>query len=291
MPTATTSRRRRCSAACPARPTRCSSTSTATARPTCGARIPSQRSTSTATPGSGRRPSGWRSRTCGASSRRTSRLNKVSIRFSENVNVAADDLVIRGINFLAYQTTNFTYDQFTFTATWTLTAASFNNDKVLLDLDADAGTGVTDINTNPLDGEWTNPASSPSTPGGADTFPGGNGVAGGDFRFRLNVLPGDVNRSGGSVIGSDVTLVRNNQNFSPGSAGYTIFRDVNGSATILGSDVTAVRNRQGLSLPAGEPGVPAPASGASVVTAVAPMRRAAAPPMTSAQRRLLDELL
>ena len=72
---------------------------------------------------------------------------------------------------------------------------------------------------------------------------------------RLNVLPGDVNRSGGSVIGSDVTLVRNAQNSPPGGVNslYTIFKDVNGSGSILGSDVTAVRNRQGLSLPAGEP--------------------------------------
>ena len=187
-------------------------------------------------------------------------LNEISVRFSENVNVAADDLVIRGVNNATYPlaaSNAFTYDQFTFTATWTIAAAAFANDKILLDLDADAGTGVTDINSNQLDGEWTNPATTPTPiPGGSDTFPSGNGTPGGDFRFRLNILPGDANRSGGSVIGSDVTLVRNNQNFSPGSAGYTVFRDVNGSATILGSDVTAVRNRQGLSLPAGEPMVP-----------------------------------
>jgi hypothetical protein len=188
-------------------------------------------------------------------------LNKVSIRFNENVNVAADDLVIRGISFATYPTSAFAYDATTSTATWTITAAAFVNDKLLLDLDADAGTGVTDTSGNQLDGEWANPAASPSTPGGADTFPSGNGTAGGDFRFRLNVLPGDANRSGGSVIGSDVTLVRNNQNFSPGSAGYTVFRDVNGSATIIGSDVTAVRNRQGLSLPAGEPTAPASLAG------------------------------
>lgn len=181
-------------------------------------------------------------------------LNRISVRFSEDVLVAADDLAVIGVNVPLYAlapTGAFTYDPVTFTATWTL-AGSVANDKLLLNLDADAG-GVSDAAGNALDGEWTNPVAPAIS---ADTFPSGDGTAGGDFRFRLNVLPGDVNRSGGSVLGSDVTLVRNNQNFAPGQAGYTIFRDVNGSGSILGSDVTLVRNRQGLSLPTGEPLIP-----------------------------------
>jgi hypothetical protein len=79
----------------------------------------------------------------------------------------------------------------------------------------------------------------------------------------MNVLPGDVNRSGGSVTGSDVTLTRNAQNFSPGSSGYDIFKDVNGTASILGSDVTLVRNNQGKSLPVGEPSVPTGTGGSN----------------------------
>jgi hypothetical protein len=34
------------------------------------------------------------------------------------------------------------------------------------------------------------------TGGGADTYPSGDGTAGGDFLFRINLLPGDVNRDG-----------------------------------------------------------------------------------------------
>jgi hypothetical protein len=170
-------------------------------------------------------------------------LNKLSVRFSRNVNVAQGNLAVSGVNVGGYGVGTFTYDAGTFTATWTLDTAGVGPDKLLLNL-----SGVTDAATGAaLDGEW--PGTGPSA------FPSGNGTAGGTFRFRLNVLPGDANRSGGAVIGSDVTLVRNAQNATPGAAGslYTIFKDVNGSATIVGSDVTLVRNRQGLSLPAGEP--------------------------------------
>ena len=87
---------------------------------------------------------------------------------------------------------------------------------------------------------------------GADSFPSGDAVPGGDFAFRLNVLPGDVSRSG-SVLSNDVTLVRNAQNATPGGALYTIFKDVNASGSILSNDVTLVRNRQNSALPLEEP--------------------------------------
>ena len=53
-------------------------------------------------------------------------------------------------------------------------------------------------------------------------------------------------------------VTRNAQNAMPGTVGslYTIFKDVNGSGSILGSDVMLVRNRRGISLPAGEPIIP-----------------------------------
>ena len=191
-------------------------------------------------------------------------LDGVSVRFSEDVNIDAGDLVLRGVRTAVYQIPGvraFVYDPATFTATWVFNTVGFGPEKLLIDVDGDAGAGVTDAAGNLLDGEGTNPVA-PAVSG--DTFPSGDGTPGGDFLFRLNVLPGDVNRSGGSVIGSDVTLVRNSQNFSPGSSGYSIFRDVNGSASILGSDVTAVRNRQGLRLPAGEPSVPGPMIGGAV---------------------------
>ncbi|MGB7159382.1 MAG: S8 family serine peptidase, partial [Tepidisphaeraceae bacterium] len=182
-------------------------------------------------------------------------LNKLSVRFSEDVVVSEDDLAVIGVNVASYgfAAATFSYDPVTFTATWTL-AAPVAADKLLLDLDAAAASGVTDAAGNALDGEWTNPIAPAVS---ADTYPSGDGTPGGDFRFRLNVLPGDVNRSGGAVVGSDVTLTRNAQNFTPGTGLYTIFKDVNGTGSILGSDVTLVRNRQGFTLPGGEPVAPA----------------------------------
>ena len=153
----------------------------------------------------------------------------------------------------AFAPGTFAYDAATCTATWTLTTA-VGADKLLLALDADIVTGPGNV---ALDGEWTNPPV--GNPGGSDSFPSGDGSAGGDFAFRLNVLPGDVNRSGGVVSGTDVTQTRNAQGSPPGGVGslYTIFKDVNGSASITGTDVTNVRNSQGLSLPAAEPTAPA----------------------------------
>ena len=191
-------------------------------------------------------------------------LNKVSVRFSRNVNVAQGNLAVTGINVASYTTTAIAYDPATFTATWTLDTTGVGPEKLALQL-----TGVTDVATGlALDGEWQQPVPPP--------YHSGDGIPGGDFNYRVFILPGDANRSGGSVIGSDVILVRNAQNFSPGTGFYTIFKDVNGSGSILGSDVIAVRNRQGLSLPPEAPAVVANLRLAptSQMTALSPPKRA-----------------
>ncbi|HEV2292974.1 MAG TPA: S8 family serine peptidase [Tepidisphaeraceae bacterium] len=181
-------------------------------------------------------------------------LNQLSVRFSEDVNVAARAMRVFGVKVAEYAG-SFVYEPDTFTATWTLPTGAFAAEKLLVHLD-DAM--ITDAGGNPLDGEWTNPPeTNPVTAGGADTYPSGNGTPGGDFAMRLNVLPGDVTRDG-EVVGNDVTSVRLNQGYLPGQSGYTIFRDVTGDGEIIGNDVTAVRFRQGIVLPAGTPVVPEP---------------------------------
>ena len=183
-------------------------------------------------------------------------LNRFSIRFNEPVNVAVDDLVVRGAANATYDINTFNYvadpsangGAGAWTATWTLLITGVGPEKLLLDLDA-GPQGVSDLNGNALDGEWTNPT---ADPGSGSNFASGDDVAGGDFQFRINVLPGDVNRSGG-ILGNDVNLVKAAQGFAPGEGLYTVFKDVNGSASILGNDVTLVRGRQGLTLPANEP--------------------------------------
>jgi hypothetical protein len=181
-------------------------------------------------------------------------LNQISVKFSENVTLAtAAAFRVFGVAVSEYAG-SFTYNGTT--ATWTLAAAATfaSADRLLVRLD-DAL--VADANGNALDGEWINPPETdPATAGAGESFPSGNGSAGGDFAFRLNVLPGDVNRSG-TIFGNDVTLTRNAQGSTPGDGIYSIFRDVNGSATIFGNDVTLVRNRQGTALPEGAP-VPLP---------------------------------
>src|SRR6185436_3134419 len=103
-------------------------------------------------------------------------INKISIRFTQDVGatLSQDDLVVRGINTATYPISGFTYDAATKTGTWTLTNPIVN-DKVNLFVD--------DALVGGLDGEWTT----------AQAYPSGNGTAGGDFTFRLNVLRGDAN--------------------------------------------------------------------------------------------------
>ena len=101
----------------------------------------------------------------------------------------------------------------------------------------------------------------------------GNGTAGGDFNFRLNVLPGDPARTARTlarfdgVLGTDVIKVRNAQFLTTTDATYSPFDDVNGSGNVSGVDVVAVRNRQFTGLPVGNPVAP-PASGGSLVDSV-----------------------
>jgi hypothetical protein len=118
-----------------------------------------------------------------------------------------------------------------------------------------------DLDGNALDGEWVN---------GTSTFANmGNGIAGGDFNFRINVLPGDSRQDGQNlgafdgVLGTDVIKVRNAQFLTTTDAAYSPFDDVNGSGNVSGVDVVAVRNRQFTGLPTGTPVAPA-GSGASL---------------------------
>ena len=90
----------------------------------------------------------------------------------------------------------------------------------------------------PLDGEWNN---------GADAYPSGDRSAGGDFRFGLNVLAGDLDRSG-VVLANDFSDVKRkffSSTTNPGSgpAAYSVFHDVNGSGSILADDFSAVKQR------------------------------------------------
>lgn len=92
--------------------------------------------------------------------------------------------------------------------------------------------GVTDVSGNPLDGEWTTASTATNS---------GNGVAGGDFLFSFNVLPGDINNDGfvnttdtGLMPISTTSLTLTNRNLN-----------VNGDLSLNTTDRQRVIEREG----------------------------------------------
>ena len=167
-------------------------------------------------------------------------INKISLRFTGDVGATLDqsDLVVHGINTPVYAISSYAYDAATKTGTWTLTDAIVN-DKVRLAVDDAGVTG--------LDGEWVT----------AQAYPSGNGTAGGDFSFRLNVLRGDANQDG-FVNALDLGQIKSKLNrtaTNPGTgvSGYTPFHDLNADGQINALDLGIAKARLNTRLPAGEP--------------------------------------
>lgn len=168
-------------------------------------------------------------------------IDTIRIKFSKEVSVQASDLSVSGVNTTAYAFSNFTYDSSSHTAVWQL-AAPITNDKILLDLSGDGLDPVQDSENNLLDGEWTNGSSSIS----------GNGVAGGDFEFRINALIGDADGSGAISIG-DYMLTRSLDGKTTQDSTYNPLRDIDGDGDIDSTDWMAVYSRVGNTLPTGNP--------------------------------------
>jgi hypothetical protein len=171
-------------------------------------------------------------------------VNQVSIRFDMDVRVAQDDLTIIGAGGTTYAFSGFRYDAPTRTATWTL-SGPLGNDRLRLALDGTAA-GVVGADTgNRLDGEWAD---------GSDAYTSGDGTAGGDFRFGLNVLPGDANGDGEVTLQdyqlARVPSARRHAAARPGEGktAYSPFFDVNGDG-LLATDPAAVLRRLGHVLP------------------------------------------
>jgi hypothetical protein len=195
-----------------------------------------------------------------------SNLNQVSITFSENVGVAPTDLRLIGVAASAPPAiTHYDYDFPTRTATWTL-AGSLTSNRLQFVLDDRASDSAGHV----LDGEWTDNVSNQS----------GNGVAGGDFTFAVNVLPGDVDGDG-SVTTADVTAVRLLVPSSTASSNFNLRADLDGSGSVTTADVTSARLKVGTTLPA------APAIQATVAKGLS-TSAAAASPATAARSRAFE---
>ena len=165
-------------------------------------------------------------------------LDQIQITFSENVSVLENSLRLTGLSGTSYSFSNFTYDPTTFTATWTL-ANPLAVDRLHAILASTGLNAVTDPSGSPLDGEWTN---------GASSFPSGDGVAGGEFNFAFNVLPGDTNQDG-IVNGLDIAQIASHWLQVGGIIG-----DTNGDNIVNGLDISAVASHWLAMLPAGSPG-------------------------------------
>ena len=168
-------------------------------------------------------------------------VNQVAVRFDQDVagQIAQADLVVRGSS-STYALGAFTYDAATRTALWTLNGPAVTQDKLRLFLD-DAGLPG-------LDGEWVN---------GEGTYPSGNGAAGGDFSFRVNVLAGDSTGDGvvNALDMADVKrrLARRPGDGVTGAGGYSVFADLTSDGVVNALDLAAARQRLGRRLPAPEP--------------------------------------
>ena len=111
----------------------------------------------------------------------------ISITFSEDVNVVAENLRVVGLRTCNVPTVvEFAYDIATMTATWRFEHL-VPNDHYLISL-SDA---VTDITGARLDGEWKNPVSLFTTNSQVSHFPSGDDHAGGNFNFVMTLLAGD----------------------------------------------------------------------------------------------------
>lgn len=134
----------------------------------------------------------------------------------------------------------FSYDISTFTATLTLSGPL---EASAVDFGIGAA-GVSDIEGNALDGEWTN---------GVNLDDSGDGVAGGDFSYRVMSLPGDTRdeftTSGSRIVNSVDSLdVRDFQNgfvlTGSGAFNYNARADLDGSNLIDAVDSLRVRDQQ-----------------------------------------------
>ncbi len=180
-------------------------------------------------------------------------LNQISIAFSEDVSIAQAQFAIVG-SVGSYNVSGFSYNATDHVATWSLSAV-IGADRLYIALPGSGASPVKDAAGNALDGEWSNPASY-SQVGASDTFPSGNGVAGGDFAFRFDVLPGDS--TGGNLGKVNVADINQTKSRSSLPETISVYRsDFDGNGLINVADITYVKSRSSISsLPVDPPVLP-----------------------------------
>ena len=191
-------------------------------------------------------------------------LNEIIIQFSENVVVSQNDMTLTGVNVPSYGFSAFSYDAVNHRATWTINQ-NLPLDKLLVDLDGSTTNAVADVAGNRLDGDWVNPTwSPPAAPTGGGAWPSGDGTVGGDFQFRLNVLPGDANQDG-TVDVQDLAIL--SANYRKSFTGWAN-ADFNCDGVVDVSDLAVLAANYRLGLPAAEPVAPIGTTWTTVFTSV-----------------------
>ena len=172
-------------------------------------------------------------------------VDTVSIQFSEGVDVVSGDLQLLGApeGAAVPSVASFDYNATSFVATWRFaTALPMNRYLVYL------GDGsVADLGGLGLDGDWTDGVSTVS----------GDGTEGGEFAFRMNVVPGDVDNTEG-VVFAEVGQMRLKIGRTTASGDYNYRQDLDGSGGMTFSEVAQARLRVGSSISGYTPPSPLP---------------------------------
>jgi len=157
-------------------------------------------------------------------------LDQIRLRLTERVVVQQDSLslVDAGGTDYSSQITGFVYDPVASEATWTFANALSANTYVAMLSDR-----VMDPLGMALDGEWIDSANS---------YPSGDGTAGGPFRFSFQITPGDVDRNG-QIDRADLRANLDAQFSAIGSRNYTVFGDLDGDGVINVLDWSRIRDR------------------------------------------------
>lgn len=172
-----------------------------------------------------------------------SNIDRLSITFSEDVDVQAADLSVSGVAVDWYAHEQFFYDPQQRQGTWTFSTPFADEERLHIDLDADGIDPVKDLDGNVLDGEWLDEFS---------VYESGNGFAGGDFEFRFNMLLGD-HYATGLVDYTDYYATYYAVGKGVDDVGYEPMYDSDGNGLIEQSDWQVVMNNLGATLPTGTP--------------------------------------
>lgn len=186
-------------------------------------------------------------------------INQIQMKLTEDIAGSFDESLI-GLG--GHHTSDYRahFDSVVYNAsdfTITITLDTFLGDDQLLLAASDL---LSTADGKSLDGEWT------TQQAGALS---GDGYDCGNFEFRFDVLPGDVDQSG--MIGSNDGFAALRLLFKDiGSADYYMFADIDGSGDIRSNDGYFALARQNSELPKGTPTtpvLPAPARATNAVAA------------------------